>query len=225
MAEKHSRREPRIDLDLTVTLILPDGETDYAVGDASYRGVFLHAENPLPLRKLVRCRTQLPGDEEPLQMMGVVAHHLGAAEAAEAERSPGMGIHLFSVGQETHRRWREFIRRQYDQRPEARREVQRLERPHVVAHLPSREELTEYFDEELTGGEMFVRSSEIHEEGSEIVVDVVHPDGRESLDLEGTVRETVKSPPRQRGMTIGFSQLDDEARERIRTFATPEDEK
>lgn len=218
MAGKHARREPRIDLDLTVTLLAPDGEAEYPVGDASYRGVFLKTDNPLPLRKLVRLRTDIADDEPPLQMMGLVAHHMGPAEAAEADRDPGMGIHLFSVGEQTHERWREFIREQYDERPEARKEVERLEQPHVVAHLPSRDELPEFFDDELTAGEMFVRSSEIHDEGSEIVVDIVHPDGRESLDLEGTVQETVKSPPRKRGMTIAFSEIDDETRGRIREF-------
>ncbi|MFB6373888.1 MAG: PilZ domain-containing protein, partial [Bradymonadaceae bacterium] len=113
MAGKQSRREPRIDLDLTVTLLLPDGEVEYPVADASYRGVFLISENPLPLRKLVRFRTQLDADEEPLQMMGLVAHHISTGEAAEIGRDPGMGIHLFSVGEETHRRWRQFIREHY----------------------------------------------------------------------------------------------------------------
>ena len=218
MAGKQSRREPRIDLDLSVTLLLPDGEVEYPVGDASYRGVFLVSDNPLPLRKLVRFRTQLGEDENPLQMMGLVAHHISPGEAAEIGRDPGMGIHLFSVGEETHRRWRQFIRQRYETHPDAREQFKRLEYPHVVAHLPSNQALEEFFDDELANGEMFVRSSEIHEEGENVIVDIVHPDGNESLDLEGRVQKAVKSPPRKRGMTILFEDLDREARHRLQAF-------
>lgn len=218
MTSKDARREPRIDIDLEVTLQLPDGEVDYSVGDASYRGVFLHTQDPLPLRKLVRFRTELPGDDEPLQMMGLVAHHIGPAEAEEFGRDPGMGIHLFSVGEETHRRWRDFVRERYEQDPEARKEFKRLEYPHVVAHLPSHEELESYFDEEFESGEMFVRSSEVHSQGTEVICDVVHSDGTRALDLEGRVEDTVKSPPRKRGMTIRFTNLDAENRRRIHAF-------
>jgi len=218
MTSEDARREPRIDIDLEVTLQLPEGDVDYSVGDASYRGVFLYTSDPLPLRKLVRFRTQLPDDDAPLQMMGLVAHHIAPAEAEEFGRDPGMGIHLFSVGEETHRRWRQFVQERYEQDPEARKEFKRLEYPHVVAHLPSHEELGSYFDEEVESGEMFVRSSEVHDEGTEVICDVVHSDGTRSLDLEGLVEDTVKSPPRKRGMTIRFTNLDDENRRRIQAF-------
>lgn len=218
MAGKDSRREPRIDLDLSVTLLLPEGEREYPVGDASYRGVFLVSENPLPLRKLVRFRTRLSDDEEPLQMMGLVAHHISTAEANEIGRDPGMGIHLFSVGRETHRRWRRFIREHYEENPEAREEFKRLEYPHVVAHLPSNSALAEFFDDDLGGGEMFVRSSEVHSEGSPIICDIVHPNGTESIDLEGRVLSAIKSPPRKRGMKIEFADLDAEDQRRVQAF-------
>jgi len=218
MAGKQSRREPRIDLDLSVTLMLPDGEVEYPVGDASYRGVFLISDDPLPLRKLVRFRTRLTEDEEPLQMMGLVAHHISPGEAREIGRDPGIGIHLFSVGEQTHRRWRQFIREHYETHPEAREQFKRLEFPHVVAHLPSNQALEGFFDDELAHGEMFVRSSEVHQEDSNVIVDIVHPDGNQSLDLEGTVREAVKSPPRKRGMTIAFDDLDRDDQYRIQAF-------
>jgi len=219
MTSENARREPRIDLDLDVTLKLPEGDAQYAVGDASFRGVFLRTADPLPLRKLVRFRTTLPGDDEPLQMMGLVAHHISPAEAEELDRDPGMGIHLFSVGEQTHRRWRRFVRERYEEDPEARQEFKRLEFPHVVAHLPSNEELETYFDDDLASGEMFVRSSEVHPTGTEVICDIVHSDGAHALDLEGIVDETVKSPPRQRGMTIRFPELDDEDRRRVRAFS------
>lgn len=218
MTETRSRREPRIDIDLSVTVQLPDDAIEYPVGDASYRGVFLISEDPLPLRKLVRIETQLAGDAESLQMMGLVAHHISPPEAAEMEREPGMGIHLFSVGEETHRRWRKFVREKYESDPKARIEYKRLEFPHVVAHLPTHEELADYFDDELTSGEMFVRSSEVHPEGESIICDVVHSDGDRALDLEGKVADTVKSPPRKRGMKIRFDDLDEENQRRIRAF-------
>ena len=218
MAGKNSRREPRIELDLTVTLQLPDGKQTYKVGDASYRGVFLLSKNPLPLRKLVRLETQLPGGDQPLEMMGLVAHHLSPAEAQEMNRDPGMGIHLFSVGEETHRRWREFIQSQYERDPEAHEQFKRLELPHVVAHLPDHKALSEYFDDDFAAGEMFVRSSEVHDEQSTVICDIVHSDASESIDLEGTVVEAVKSPPRKRGMRIAFDPLRDDDKRRIQAF-------
>jgi hypothetical protein len=222
MAGKNSRREPRIDLDLTVTLKLPDSEQTYNVGDASYRGVFLLSQNPLPLRKLVRMQIQLPGDDQPLQMMGLVAHHISPAEANEIGRDAGMGIHLFSVGEETHKQWRQFIRDRYESDPRAHEQFKRIELPHVVAHLPDHKALSEYFDDELTTGEMFVRSSEVHDEEETVICDIVHPDGADSIDLEGTVVEAVKSPPRKRGMRIAFDNIRDDDKRRIQAFVAGE---
>ncbi|MBA2661407.1 MAG: PilZ domain-containing protein, partial [Bradymonadaceae bacterium] len=123
MSSHRSRRQPRVNVNLDVTLQNAQGETVFKTKNASYDGVFLLCPKPLPLRKLIRFRARLSEDEE-LQMIGLVAHTINASDAAEQKRPAGMGIQLFSVGQETHQRWRDFISEQYHQNPETRAVVE-----------------------------------------------------------------------------------------------------
>src|SRR5690554_1619333 len=92
MSDKKQRREPRINISLPVTLQLPDGELAYEIANASHRGIFIACPEPLPLRKLVRFSTQLDEEEEPLQMLGLVAHTVNPAEARESGKAAGMGV-------------------------------------------------------------------------------------------------------------------------------------
>lgn len=105
---KNNRQESRLDVDLDIILQTSEGELHYKTRNASARGVFVTCPEPLALRKLVRFRTRLP-DGHDLQMLGLVAHTVTVDPITESERTPGMGLQLYSVGRDTVQRWQAFI--------------------------------------------------------------------------------------------------------------------
>ncbi|MFP4600742.1 MAG: PilZ domain-containing protein [Persicimonas sp.] len=212
------RREPRVDISLPVVLQLPDGELNYAIDNASYRGVFIACPEPLPLRKLVRFQTRLTVSDEPLQMLGLVAHTVNAVEARESGKTPGMGLQLFGVGSETRDRWREFITDAYERDPEARDHVRELEAATITVHMRSMEQLLTFAERDLEEGNIFVRTSELSPPDSMVLCEITHPEGHESFSLEARVIEVKEAPRRERGMRVEFSELDEEQREAFLAF-------
>jgi hypothetical protein len=214
-SDKKLRREPRIDISLPVTLQMPDGPLHYEINNASYRGVFITCPDPLPLRKLVRFQTRLGVDDEPLQMLGLIAHTINAAEARESGKTPGMGLQLFSVGSQTQERWRDFITQEYEKDPEARERVAKLESPHVTVHMRSMDQLHTFAGRDLNGS-IFVRTSELSPVDSAVVCDIVHPDDDGVFALQARVVDVKETPRRERGMRLEFDELD---QERLDAFA------
>lgn len=218
MSSKTQRREPRIDISLPVTLQLPDGELQYQINNASYRGVFIACPEPLPLRKLVRFRTQLSLDDEPLQMLGLVAHTINPTEARESGKTPGMGIQLYSVGKETRELWRNYLTEQYEKDPEALEKVRALDAPHVNVHMRSTEQLQTFAERDLEHGSIFVRTSELSPIDSTVICDIVHPETKQPFGLEARVIDVKETPRRERGMRLEFVELDEEQREQFSVF-------
>ncbi|MGM0558842.1 MAG: PilZ domain-containing protein [Myxococcota bacterium] len=224
MSTREARREPRIKINLPVTVKMPAGDHSYQTDDASYRGVFLTCPEPLPLRKLVRFTTVLREDEEPLEMLGLVAHTVNQADAKESGRSPGMGIQLYSVGKETRERWREFIREEYEKRPEVRDEVRKLDLPRVTVHMRTLDQLVNFVENDLMAGGIFVRTSDLQKQGADVVCEIVHPEHGEPFPLEATVASVTEAPRRDRGMELVFGDVDEDTLHGLVAFIESEEE-
>ena len=218
MGSKKQRREPRIEISLPVTLQMPDGDLQFEIRDASYRGVFIACPDPLPLRKLVRFQTRLEVDDDPLQMLGLVAHTVNATEAHESGDIAGMGLQLFSVGPETRERWRGFITEEYEKDPEARDHVHKLDTPRVSVHMRSMEQLNTFIERDLDKGNIFVRTSELNPVDSAVICEIIHPDHNRPFALDARVIEVKETPRRERGMRLEFFDLDEEQREQLQAF-------
>ncbi len=108
------RREPRIDVDLDVTLRLSDGQRHFIVDNVSRRGVFLITPEPLPLRRLVELRTELDDGDGPITLLGRVAHRVTGDRAEEQNRRPGMGLQLYPADPDALARWQNWVEAQYD---------------------------------------------------------------------------------------------------------------
>jgi hypothetical protein len=108
------RSEPRIDVDLDVTLRLPEGQRHFIVDNVSRRGVFLITPDPLPLRRLVHLRTELDDDGGPLTLLGRVAHRVTGNRAEEQGRRPGMGLQLYPADPDALSRWQQWVDTQDD---------------------------------------------------------------------------------------------------------------
>lgn len=218
MSSKTQRREPRIEISIPVTLQLPNGELDYTINNASYRGVFISCPDPLPLRKLVRFRTQLNVNDEPLQMLGLVAHTVNSVEARESGTTPGMGIQLFSVGNETRARWRTFLTEQYEKDPEARDKVRALDAARVTVHMRTMDQLRTFAERDLERGSIFVRTSELRPIDSTVICEIVHPVSNREFGVQARVVDVKETPRRERGMRLEIVALDAEQRAQFSAF-------
>jgi len=214
---RKDRRDPRVEIALSVRLHTASGEESYQTQDVSYRGVFILCDEPLPLRKLVRFRTAIDDSEE-LQMLGLVAHRVNAADAAEMGRRPGMGIQLFSVGKQTRERWRSFVRECYEEDPEALELITIRELPHLRIHLANEEMKRQFIERDFPGDGIFYRTPDVHPVGSGIVCDVEHPDTGQTIHLKATVTEVAEGSRRNRGMQLVFDELSAASEDRLDRF-------
>ncbi len=213
MTSAQNRRQPRVEVHLDITLQTPQGDAVFKTRNASTQGVFLLSPRPLPLRKLIRLKIRLSKTEE-IQMLGLVAHTINPVDAAEQRRQPGMGIQLFSVGEQTRDRWHDFISEQYEKSPEARAQAQDF--PHVRIRIPNRALLERFFSIDLPAGGIYLRTPDLHPQGSVVCCDVVHPETNAVFELQATVAQTVPSPVRDRGMKLQFADV--ENLEELRQF-------
>lgn len=202
MSSAKQRKSPRVDVELDVTLQTVDGDVPCKTRDASYEGVFIARRDPLPLRKLIRFKTRLPDSDEQLQMLGLVAHTVNASQAEQQGREPGMGIQLFSLGSETRRRWREFLDDLYRDDPQARQTLESSRRPTVRMRLGDESVLEQFRTRDLPRREVFVRTPDLHPEGTEVDLVVSHPVDDATVGLEATVTESVEGSVKDRGLHL-----------------------
>lgn len=216
--QHNNRRAPRVEARVEVKLQFPDGEQRYFTRDISYMGVFIECPDPLPMRKLVRFSTTPDGGSEPLQMLGIVAHRVNAADAMDAGISTGMGIQLFPVGHDVRSAWRAFVRTEYDKDPSAREEVRRQEYPCVKVRFPSPNDLQIFAAQHVSSGDVFIRTADLYQQGTRVWLEAVHPQTGQSSRVEAIVLEFVEAPRANRGMRLMFPDAEG-ASEQLMAFA------
>ncbi len=201
---QNNRQAPRINHKLNVELRFPENTHNYQTHDISYVGVFIECPEPLPLRKLVRLSTTLPDAEEPIELIGVVAHRINATDAIETGRPTGMGLQLFGSSKSTRDTWRAFVHAEYEKDPTAFEEVQRLELPCLKVRFPNTEEMQNFATRHVARGEVFIRSADLYPPNAQILLEAIHPESGQSQFVEATVIELVEAPRHNRGMRISF---------------------
>lgn len=214
---RNNRREPRVPNELHIELQMPDQTQTYETQNISYGGVYIVCPEPLSLRTLLRFQTKLPDYDEPLQMLGMVAHRVSEHDASERQLPPGMGIQLFAVGPEAKGRWRHYVRQQYDQHPDIRQEIRRNEYPHLKLRLPTRDALERFIQDDVSAGNVFIRHADLQAQGTRIFLEVGHPEAATWCHLEAIVMEFVEAPRQERGMRLMFPNAD-QARDLLLEF-------
>lgn len=205
-AKRHNhRRAPRIEKRLEIVLQFPEREQRYITRDISYVGVFVETPEPLPLRKLMRVQVKLDEEQEPVKMLGLVAHRVNSADAMETGKPTGMGIQLFALGHDMRSEWRHFVRQEYEKNPEAREEVRRQEFPKLKVHFPNIQEMHKFATQHVASGNVFIRSADLYQQGTRIWLEAIHPETSEICPIEAIVMEYVESPRQNRGMRLMFS--------------------
>ena len=219
MAEElHNRRDPRVDVALDIVLQLPSGTQRHRTRNISYRGVFINCDEPLPLRKLLRFQIAPPSVEEAMQMLGLVAHRVNRADAAERGLRPGMGLQLYGLGQDVREQWRLLVREEYERDPYARRMMELRELPHVRVRVPQVELLRHFASNDLRSGQTFLRTGELQPQGARVLLELIHPENQELFHLEAQVGRVVEAPLQSRGMQLHFPPVDQALHDRLETF-------
>jgi hypothetical protein len=213
------RREPRVNADLEVELETAGEVQTYTTRNASFKGAFVLTNDPLPLRRLVRFRLDIGEDDEDIvELIGVVAHTLNAADAHESGREPGMGITLYPLSPDHGERWRSFVRTEYERDPEAHARLVASELPRLRLHLKNDQMKERFFGTDFPSGEIFYRTPELIPEGSPVVCEVTHPDTGKTLELFATVTEVVSGARRDRGLRIVFEDMSEASTEKMHRF-------
>lgn len=132
-----------------------------------------------------------------------------------------MGIQLFSVGEQTSDRWREFILEQYERNPQTRAHAQSQAIPHVRVRIPNRALLERFFTTDLPAGGIFLRTPDLHPEGSTVCCDIVHPESGAIFELPATVARVIPAPVRDRGMKLAFANVENLEALRIFVYENP----
>ena len=214
------RREPRVRTNFDVEIETAGRKTDYPTRNASFSGLFLVTTETLPLRRLVRVRAEISGEQ--LELVGLVAHTVNAADAHEFNKDPGMGISLFSLGQHQRAVWEEYVRTEYEKDPEAHAALIASELPRLKVALKNDKMKEQFFGNDLPSGEIFYRTPDLMAEGTQVVVEVRHPDTGKSLELFARVTERVEGSRRTRGIRITFDELSEGSTHRVVRFEAGE---
>jgi len=157
---------------------------------------------------LLRIQANVEAYDEPLALLGVVAHRVNQSDAQEEGITPGMGLQLFAMGPETTDRWRHFVRTIYEQDPEIRQEIRRQEYPSVRIRFADKISMRSFIDKGVASSSVFVRSADLYPQGKRIFLEVVHPATKNACPLEAIVTEFVEAPRQARGMRVMFPNAD-----------------
>ncbi|MEM1348790.1 MAG: PilZ domain-containing protein [Myxococcota bacterium] len=214
---KEHRRDPRVAAEIDVILKFPTGEQRHSTHNISYRGIYIVSPKPPPLRKLLRIQANAEGYDEPLQLLGVVAHRVNQSDAQEHGITPGMGLQIFAMGPETATRWRHLVRAVYEQDPELCHDLRRQEYPLVRIRFADKISMRSFIDKGVASSSVFVRSADLHPQGKRIFLEVVHPATKNTCALEAIVTEFIEAPRQTRGMRVMFPDAD-QARDTLDRF-------
>ncbi len=102
---ENMRREARFDVRMPVEIFRGKIAHSYETTDVSFKGMFIEAASPPPLRSLVRLRVTLPGRS--FEAHAMVVH---VVELGESERRPGMGLQFWGLSGPDRSAWDEFVR-------------------------------------------------------------------------------------------------------------------
>jgi len=216
MANKSNRRDPRVNVALDVKLQTGRGMETFETKNISYRGIFLIAEDPLPLRRITRIEMDVGAER--VAMLGMVAHRINVSDASERRIAPGMGIQIFSVGQAARDAWHEHVRDLVEQDPELVKAVHDHNLPKFKVHLASEDMLKNFVERDFPQGQIYYRTPEPLPVGSELMLEVGHPLNTQRFTMKGRVKDVTEGARRHRGMYVELYPLDEELTEAFDLF-------
>ncbi|MEZ4460065.1 MAG: PilZ domain-containing protein [bacterium] len=206
---KSNRRDPRVNIALAVKMSSPEGFSTYTTKNISYRGIFIVADEPLPLRRLARL-TVVTETAEEIDVLGMVAHRINSADAAERGIPPGMGVQIHPVGSANNDVWRDFVTAHLERDPALRQAVHDHNLPRLKIHIKDDKILAKFVERDVPSGSLFYRSPEPHPVDAEVMLEVHHPSSGKRFMMKAKVAEVIEGGRRHRGMQIALEPFSEE---------------
>jgi hypothetical protein len=236
MGTQLERRDRRHPYQLEGAILARDGNVEITTTDVSFRGAFLKTDTPPPLRQLVRVRLVLPADfgaphEITLTAMVVNIVPPGASHG----RDPGAGVELYGASGELRAQWERFIRyvdelcavTDHASAPTSRRPSPLRRDVHLSVDLEpvskiqtvASKETRELGVQDISRGEMFVRTDAALGVGTGVVLDLVDPISRVPFPIDCVVRR--REFGTNSGVAVQFLDMDAEAWRKLLAFLKP----
>lgn len=222
MANRSNRRDPRVNIVRDVKVQTAKGLESFETKNISYRGIFIICEDPLPLRRITRIEMEVGSKR--VAMLGMVAHRINVADAAERRIAPGMGIQIFSVGHQAREDWNNHVSELVDMDPVLVQAVRDHNLPRVKIHLATAEMLQTFTERDIPQGQIYYRTPEPLAENTEIILEILHPVSGQKFNMKGHVSKVVDGARRHRGMFLALEPLDEKLQSAFADFvaSTPE---
>jgi len=204
--------------------------------DVSFRGAFLRMDTPPALRQLVRVEVSLP------EGATIAAHAMVVYRVAPGgEHAPGAGIQFYGMEGRERAHWEGFVRKIREERgdagpaskrpptksgdapvstPEPVRRMHERFQVRFEVRLESVDDLVKLFTRDISKGGMAIETDMDLEVGTEVGLDLIHPDGESSIALDAIVRRLFRGPGAL-GLGVEFIGMDDERREELAQFIGP----
>ena len=217
------RRHTRYRLQLPAVVTFGAKRYRLQTEDVAAAGVFVRMDDPPALRQMVSIGVELP-DGSTFQTAAVVAWRIDPAHATN--RVPGAGLQFHAVAADAHAVWEIFVKDvrvaaqqvASEPSPPATPEPIRRRYPRYPACFEVRprdsEGLMTFFTRDVSGGGMFMATTLDIAVGTEIDLDLVHPDNGAVFALSGVVRRVVPGE----GLGLEFTQMTASLRQALWQF-------
>jgi len=217
------RRHTRYRLQLPATVAFGVKRYFLQTEDVGAAGVFVRMDDPPALRELVRLAIELP-DGTAFATGATVVWRIGPGEASA--RTPGAGLQFCALGADAKALWRGFVA---DVRAAAKQvalapcppetpEPIRRRYPRYPASFEVRprdsETLVNFFTRDISAGGMFVATTLDVALGTQVDLDLVHPDSGAVFALSAIVRRLAPAE----GLGLEFMGLDGALRQALWHF-------
>ncbi len=107
--ENEKRKFPRVEVNWPLTIYFEDGEIEGETMNISAEGLFIHTENPLPLKKNFRISIN-PPDHQAIGLNGeVIRSDLYGIDGSGESDVYGLGICLVDLSEEDKRIIRDML--------------------------------------------------------------------------------------------------------------------
>jgi hypothetical protein len=113
VTDDDQRREPRFACQLPAILWRGKRSLSVVTENISFSGLFLSMAAPPAVRELVEIEIQLPPEDRPVRVHGMVMHAI--LRGRDAERVAGIGIELRALRAEARAAWERFVRHEQAQ--------------------------------------------------------------------------------------------------------------
>jgi hypothetical protein len=229
MSPSDKRRDARYFARLPIKLIRGKDVTSLQTDDVSFRGAFLRMDSPPALRQLLRVEVTLPEGVK-INAHAMVVYRV----AAGGNHPPGAGIQFYGLDGRERSLWESFVQKMRDEAPRssplhmvpegAPDPVRRKHERHSVrfeVRLSSLDELKALYSRDISKGGMAVETTMDVALGTEVGLDLVHPQRAETFELTALVRRKIRQPS-ARGIAVEFTGMDEARREALERFIGPQ---